>query len=124
MVMHSCITLSCTSEKRADPMRFAGTWKRYSKNASAQLAAIAIHSGACLTFKCPYHASVMKTFEMISKIAVIIFHFSRRACAERKIHVHARALGSFANAATAAVLRKSPRVADRPNRFRLLPTPG
>src|SRR5437667_4892258 len=73
MVMHSCITLSCMSVKRDEPMRLAGTWNRYSKKARAQLAAIAIQSGACLTFRCPYHASVMKIFEMMSKIAVIIF---------------------------------------------------
>src|SRR5438477_11239430 len=74
MVMYTCITLSCTSEKRPDSVRFVGTWNRYSKNASAQLAAIAIQSGACLTFKCPYLASVMKMFEIMSKIEVIIFH--------------------------------------------------
>src|SRR6266487_2331776 len=71
-VMHSCMTLSCTSVKRDEPMRLAGTWKRYSKKARAQLASIAIQSGACLTFRCPYHASVMKIFDMMRRSAVII----------------------------------------------------
>lgn len=44
-------------------MRFAGTWRQYSKNAIAQLATMTIHSGADLNFKCPYHANVIKTFE-------------------------------------------------------------
>jgi hypothetical protein len=45
-----------------------------------QLATITNQSGLSLNFKCPYHASVMKIFEMKSSKAVIIIHL--RLCAE------------------------------------------
>jgi hypothetical protein len=55
-------------------MRFAGTWKQYSKNAIPQLARITFQRLSLRYFKWPYHATVMKTFEIVSKTMVrIIF---------------------------------------------------
>lgn len=48
-------------------MRFAGTWKQYSKNAIPQLTKITAHSADDLNFKCPYHAKVMKILEISNK---------------------------------------------------------
>jgi hypothetical protein len=53
-------------------MRLAGTWKQYSKNAIAQLAAIRRGSGALRYFKCPYQAKVMKILEIVSRTMVVI----------------------------------------------------
>src|SRR6266704_2098623 len=53
-------------------MRFAGTWKQYSKKAMPQLAKITFHSASLRNFRCPYHATVMKTFEMVSRRIVRI----------------------------------------------------
>ena len=64
MVITSWITLSCPRSKRPKPMRFAGTWKQYSKKAIPQLARIAIQTGfARKSLRWPYQAKVMKTFE-------------------------------------------------------------
>lgn len=46
--------------------------KKYSKNASAQLATITSQSGLSLNLRCPYYARVMKMFEMKSSKAVIM----------------------------------------------------
>ena len=36
----------------------------------SQLMTMAIHSGELLYFRCPYHANVMKIFEMVSRTTV------------------------------------------------------
>src|SRR6185503_9264731 len=51
-------------------MRLAGTISRYSKRAMPQLASAAIHQGlADSSFRCAYHAKVMKTFDRASRPA-------------------------------------------------------
>jgi hypothetical protein len=48
-VMISCATVSCAALNCPyPPHRFAGTWRQYSKNASAQDTRIAFHIGALL----------------------------------------------------------------------------
>ena len=66
--MISCIVLSCAAEYTSLPILFAGTRKQYSKNAIPQLIKITIHKTVDLCFKCPYHAKVMKIFEIVSII--------------------------------------------------------
>src|ERR1700757_296857 len=46
-------------------MRFAGTWKQYSKNAMPQLATMTFHKASLRYFRWPYHAKVMKILEMV-----------------------------------------------------------
>src|SRR6266481_6679495 len=53
-------------------MRFAGTWKQYSKKAIPQLAMITFHSASLRNFRWPYHAKVIKMFEMVSNRIVRI----------------------------------------------------
>ena len=53
-------------------MRFAGTWKQYSKKAIPQLTTITFQSASLRNFKWPYHAMVMKMFEMVSNRIVRI----------------------------------------------------
>src|SRR5258707_5646026 len=48
-------------------MRFAGTWKQYSKKAMPQLAKTTFHSASLRYLRWPYHANVMKMFESMSK---------------------------------------------------------
>ena len=66
-----------------NPMRLAGTWQQYSKKAIAQLKAMTPMSGqwlltpVCCSFRCPYHASVMKMLlSTRSRIVYIPFIFS------------------------------------------------
>src|SRR5260370_31764195 len=47
-------------------MRFAGTWKQYSKKAMPQLTAMTFHSASLRYLRWPYQAKVMKIFEMVS----------------------------------------------------------
>ena len=78
---HSWITLSCTRLKgpplSMNPIRLAGTWQQYSKKAMAQLNAMTPMSGqwlltpVCCSFRCPYHASVMKM--LLSKRSRIVY---------------------------------------------------
>src|SRR6266478_3553916 len=65
-VITSWMVLSCAVLNSYEPMRFAGTWKQYSKNAMPQLAIITFHKASLRYFKWPYHAKVMKIFEMAS----------------------------------------------------------
>jgi hypothetical protein len=61
------------------PIRFAGTWSRYSKNAMPQLAATATRRGFARRFlKCAYQANVMKMFEHTRSPAVVatVFRFN------------------------------------------------
>jgi hypothetical protein len=64
-----------------NPMRLAGTWKQYSKKANPHDSRITAISGQFLdipdvcNFRCPYHANVMNTFEIISITIVIIPDF-------------------------------------------------
>src|SRR5688572_20209175 len=51
-------------------MRLAGTWKQYSPNAISQLTRMAATIGAERYLRCPYHAKVMKVFEMIRRMTV------------------------------------------------------
>jgi hypothetical protein len=71
-VIASCMILSCVAVNCWWPMRLAGTWKQYSNSAMPQLARIAIHSGALLYLRWPYHAKVMKMFETSSRIAAVM----------------------------------------------------
>jgi hypothetical protein len=51
-------------------MRFAGTWSRYSNNAIPHDTSAAIHHGRSARLRrWPYHASVMNTFEPVSRAA-------------------------------------------------------
>src|SRR4051794_35235078 len=45
------------------PSRLAGTWKAYSGSAISQLTRITAQSGNPRNRRCPYHATVMNTFE-------------------------------------------------------------
>src|SRR6185369_11883634 len=68
-VMISCMILSWPTDRPAwrKPIRFAGTWNRYSASAMPQLTSAATYHGAVARFfRWPYQASVMKTFEAIS----------------------------------------------------------
>src|SRR5260370_14476426 len=53
-------------------MRFAGTWKQYSKKAIPQLTMIAFHRASLRNFKWPYQAKVMKILETVSNRIVRI----------------------------------------------------
>src|SRR5260370_15388400 len=53
-------------------MRFAGTWKQYSRKAISQLTTIAAIRGDRRYFRWPYHAIVMKIFEQIRSRTVFI----------------------------------------------------
>src|ERR1700680_3759733 len=57
-------------------MRFAGTWKQYSKKAISQLTTITLYSGTSRYFKCPYQAKVMKMLEMVSSAIAFMGPFS------------------------------------------------
>src|SRR5260370_32925150 len=52
-------------------MRFAGTWKQYSKKAMPQLARITFHNASLRYFRWPYQANVIKMFEMVSSKIVL-----------------------------------------------------
>src|ERR1700756_381149 len=66
------MVLSCAVLNSYEPIRFAGTWKQYSKKAIPQLMTITFHSATLRNFKCPYHANVMKIFEMVRRRIVRI----------------------------------------------------
>src|ERR1043165_251188 len=68
--MHSCNICSCVTEKICEPIRLAGTWKIYSNSAMDQLITITNSRGLCLYLRWPYHAKVMNTFEMTSRMTV------------------------------------------------------
>src|ERR1700720_28692 len=53
-------------------MRFAGTWKQYTKKATPQLARTTFQSGSPRNFKWPYHAKVMKILDTMSNRIVRI----------------------------------------------------
>src|ERR1700730_17466152 len=59
------MVLSCAVENSYEPMRFAGTWKQYSKNAIPQLARMTFHSGSLRYLRWPYQAKVIKIFDTI-----------------------------------------------------------
>src|SRR5438034_8570661 len=65
-------------------MRFAGTWKQYSRNAIPQLARITFQRPSLRYFKWPYQAKVMKMFEMVSKTMV---RNLARPLPEKKFHL-------------------------------------
>jgi hypothetical protein len=50
----------------------AGTWKQYSKKAISQLIKMASHNGEFLYFKWPYQAMVIKIFEIVNKMMVVM----------------------------------------------------
>src|ERR1700730_3044554 len=60
------MVFNCAVENSYDPMRFAGTWKQYSKKAIPQLTKITFHKASLRYFKCPYQANVMKILETVS----------------------------------------------------------
>src|SRR5271154_2655869 len=70
--MTSWMVLSCTAVNSYEPMRLAGTWKQYSKNAISQLTKMTLNSGVWRYFRWPYQANVMKMFEMVSSSRVVI----------------------------------------------------
>ena len=61
-------------------MRFAGTWKIYSKSASPQLARITSHNAWLLNLRWPYQARFINTFEKTSRVIV----FMQRSAAEER----------------------------------------
>lgn len=80
-VITSCIIFSCGNDSCPKPMRLAGTWIRYSKNAILQLARTAIKSGLCpRLLRCPYHANVIKTFDATSNKIVETIGFIDDQC--------------------------------------------
>jgi hypothetical protein len=64
------MVLSCAVLNSYEPMRFAGTWKQYSKKAIPQLTRITFQSAEVRYFKWPYQANVMKIFEMVRRTIV------------------------------------------------------
>src|SRR6266704_7157552 len=70
--MISCIVFNCAGVNSYDPMRIAGTWKQYSKKAMPQLTTTTFHSASPRNRKCPYQATVMKMFEIVSSRIVLI----------------------------------------------------
>src|SRR5687768_18297754 len=71
--MASWMTLSWAPERPWSwPRRLAGTMKQYSKKAIAQLTSTTFQSAACLCLRWPYQAKVMKTLEMVSRMAVFM----------------------------------------------------
>src|SRR5918993_990664 len=69
-VITSCMILSCASERTVNPMRLAGTCKRYSNSAMPQEMSAAAHHGLPEKFlRCPYHANVMKRFDSVRSTA-------------------------------------------------------
>src|SRR6266436_375157 len=59
-----------------EPMRFAGTWKQYSKKAMPQLARMTFHKASLRYLRWPYQAKVMKMFERVSSRIVRTFFSS------------------------------------------------
>src|SRR4051794_30731494 len=69
-VIASCMILSWARDTWVKPIRFAGTWSRYSNSAMPQLASAAIHHGFDDRFlRWAYQAKVMNTFEATSRPA-------------------------------------------------------
>src|SRR5271168_3915277 len=66
------MVLSCAVLNSYEPIRFAGTWKQYSKKAIPQLTRMTFQSAEVRYFKWPYQANVMKMFEMVSRTMVLI----------------------------------------------------
>src|SRR6266481_3950480 len=66
------MVFSCAALNSYEPMRLAGTWKQYSKKAMPQLMTITFHNATLRNFKWPYHANVMKIFEMVRRRIVRI----------------------------------------------------
>jgi hypothetical protein len=55
--MISCIVFNCAGVNSYHPIRFAGTWKHYSKKAMPQLTTLTFHSDSLRNRKCPYHCN-------------------------------------------------------------------
>src|SRR3954465_11608654 len=70
--MTSWIVFSCAALNSYDPMRVAGTWKQYSRNAMSQLTMITLKSGSLRYLRWPYQANVIKMLEMGSSRMVFI----------------------------------------------------
>src|SRR6266478_7735323 len=70
-VITSWMVLSCAVVNSYEPMRFAGTWKQYSKKAMPQLARITFHNASLRYLRWPYQANVIKMFEMVSRKIVL-----------------------------------------------------
>src|SRR5579863_1404837 len=64
------MVLSCAVENSYEPIRFAGTWKQYSKKAMPQLARMTFHSASLRYLRWPYQAKVIKIFETVSRTIV------------------------------------------------------
>src|SRR5882757_3665095 len=86
-VITSWMVFSCAALNSYDPMRLAGTWKQYSKNAIPQLITITFHSATFRNFKCPYHANVIKIFEMVRRRIV------RKSCSLYKLQIVTCSIG-------------------------------
>jgi hypothetical protein len=70
-VMTSWMILSCGRDNVTYPIRFAGTWNRYSHRAITQLTSAAIIHGLCAkSRKCAYHANVMNVFDTTRRATV------------------------------------------------------
>src|ERR1035437_3655684 len=69
--MTSWRIFNCDRLRAVYPIRFAGTWKRYSNSAMDQLTSAATyHAFPRRSLKWAYHANVMNTFEQVSRPVV------------------------------------------------------
>src|SRR6266571_1626007 len=69
--MTSWMIFSCASESIRNPMRLAGTCRRYSNSAMPQLTMAATYQGRSARLRrCAYHAMVMNTLEAMSNRTV------------------------------------------------------
>ena len=70
-VTTSCTTFNCARLNVVCPIRLAGTWSMYSKNAIPQLNNAAMYHFRSFQFrKWAYHAKVMNVFEQINNTTV------------------------------------------------------
>src|SRR5690606_38338250 len=91
-VITSWRILSCGRVSAVYPIRFAGTWRRYSKSAIDQLTKAAMYQARWLRFRrCAYHAKVMKTLDRTRSPTVFVTTDIRcSARVEREIHAVSR----------------------------------
>src|SRR5271168_4886616 len=86
------MVFSCAALNSYEPMRLAGTWKQYSKNAMPQLARITFHNASLRYFKWPYQAKVMKILEIVSSRMVRISALACEDCSARAEMLSSREL--------------------------------
>lgn len=99
------MTFSCTRLKgpplREYPIRLAGTVRQYSKKAIPHENRITNIRGhpvdifISLSFRCPYQAKVMKTFDITSISIVTIAFTAQRYCKYRFVIFQNREIGLY-----------------------------